>query len=35
MAGMFARHVSQADKGCDFDYLAPEFGRAAGEPDIF
>ena len=25
----------QADAGCDFDYLAPEFGRTAGEPDIF
>ncbi|MBH0239483.1 L-arabinonate dehydratase [Methylobrevis albus] len=32
---MFAKHVSQADKGCDFDYLAPGFGRTAGEPDIF
>jgi hypothetical protein len=27
--------VGQADQGCDFDYLTPEFGRAAGEPDIF
>ena len=32
---MFAHHVSQADKGCDFDYLSPAFGAAAGEPDIF
>ena len=32
---MFARHVSQADKGCDFDFLTTEFGPAAGEPDIF
>ncbi|ARQ12461.1 dihydroxy-acid/6-phosphogluconate dehydratase protein (plasmid) [Rhizobium etli] len=32
---MYASHVSQADKGCDFDYLLPEFGPAAGEPDIF
>ena len=31
----FSQHVGQADQGCDFDYLAPEFGRAAGEPDIF
>ena len=31
----FSRHVGQADAGCDFDYLAPEFGRTAGEPDIF
>src|SRR5690606_12856387 len=33
--GMFGKHVSQADKGCDFDYLVPGFGRTAGEPDIF
>jgi hypothetical protein len=32
---MFARHVSQADKGCDFDYLETGFGRTAPEPDIF
>jgi dihydroxyacid dehydratase/phosphogluconate dehydratase len=32
---MFARHVSQADQGCDFDYLSAGFGRTAGEPDIF
>ncbi|SFQ11331.1 L-arabinonate dehydratase [Tranquillimonas alkanivorans] len=32
---MFSRHVTQADKGCDFDYLERGFGRAAGEPDIF
>ncbi len=32
---MFARHVTQADKGCDFDYLEAGFGPAAGEPDIF
>jgi dihydroxy-acid dehydratase len=32
---MFVRHVSQADKGCDFDYLSAGFGRPAGEPDIF
>ncbi len=32
---MFSRHVTQADKGCDFDYLAAGFGPAAGEPDIF
>ena len=31
----FSRHVGQADQGCDFDYLSPEFGRTAGEPDIF
>ncbi|MBE3638314.1 L-arabinonate dehydratase [Mangrovicoccus algicola] len=32
---MFSRHVTQADKGCDFDYLQSDFGRVAGEPDIF
>ncbi|WP_226781278.1 L-arabinonate dehydratase [Oceaniglobus trochenteri] len=32
---MFSKHVSQADKGCDFDYLERDFGKAAGEPDIF
>ncbi|MEJ8475357.1 L-arabinonate dehydratase [Roseibium sp. H3510] len=32
---MFARHVTQADKGCDFDYLEAGFGSAAGEPDIY
>lgn len=32
---MFSQHISQADQGCDFDYLTPEFGRAAGEPDIY
>jgi dihydroxy-acid dehydratase len=31
----FSRHVGQADQGCDFDYLSPEFGSTAGEPDIF
>ncbi|WP_372836677.1 L-arabinonate dehydratase [Puniceibacterium confluentis] len=32
---MFSRHVTQADKGADFDYLEAGFGPAAGEPDIF
>ena len=32
---MYARHVTQADQGCDFDFLQTDFGRAAGEPDIF
>ena len=32
---MFARHIMQADKGCDFDYLETGFGRTAPEPDIF
>ena len=32
---MYAGHVTQADKGCDFDFLDPAFGATAGEPDIF
>ncbi|POF34157.1 L-arabinonate dehydratase [Roseibium marinum] len=32
---MFSRHVTQADKGCDFDFLQTDFGTAAGEPDIY
>ena len=32
---MFVRHVTQADKGCDFDFLAPDFGKPTGEPDIY
>ncbi len=32
---MFSKHVTQADKGCDFDFLEAEFGRTAGEPDIY
>ncbi|PYE86991.1 L-arabinonate dehydratase [Phyllobacterium leguminum] len=32
---MFSKHVTQADKGCDFDFLERSFGSAAGEPDIY
>lgn len=32
---LFAGHVTQADKGCDFDFLESGFGPSAGEPDIF
>ncbi len=32
---MFQRHVSQANDGCDFDYLTTAFGEPAGEPDMF
>ncbi|MBC08422.1 L-arabinonate dehydratase [Thalassospira sp.] len=32
---MFSRHVTQADQGCDFDFLETSFGKTAGEPDIF
>ena len=31
---MFARHVEQADKGCDFDFLTTEFGVLVPEPEI-
>jgi dihydroxy-acid dehydratase len=32
---MYSRHVTQADKGCDFDFLQSDFGKTAGEPDIY
>ncbi|MFK7764600.1 MAG: L-arabinonate dehydratase [Roseobacter sp.] len=32
---MFLKHVEQADKGCDFDFLQTEFGAAVSEPDIY
>lgn len=32
---MFAQHILQADKGCDFDFLETGFGEASGEPAIF
>ena len=32
---MFSQHVTQADQGCDFDFLQPGFGAAVTEPDIF
>ena len=32
---MFNRHIEQADKGCDFDFLKTEFGGPVPEPDIF
>ena len=32
---MFLQHVTQADQGCDFDFLQSDFGRTVGEPDIF
>jgi dihydroxy-acid dehydratase len=32
---MYAKHVGQADTGCDFDFLQTSFGRSAKEPDIF
>jgi len=32
---MFARHTSQADKGCDFDFLETGFGKPVKEPAIY
>lgn len=32
---MFLKHIEQADKGCDFDFLRTEFGAEVPEPDIF
>ena len=32
---MFAQHIEQADKGCDFDFLKTEFGPKVDEPVIF
>ncbi|TNF21958.1 MAG: dihydroxy-acid dehydratase [Rhodobacteraceae bacterium] len=31
---MFSRHIEQADKGCDFDFLKTEFGAPVPEPEI-
>ncbi len=31
---MFSKHVEQADKGCDFDFLKTEFGAPVPEPEI-
>lgn len=32
---MFSKHIEQADKGCDFDFLKTGFGAPVPEPDIF
>ncbi len=32
---MFSKHVEQADKGCDFDFLRSDYGGPTPEPDIF
>ncbi|WP_306120691.1 MULTISPECIES: L-arabinonate dehydratase [unclassified Roseitalea] len=32
---MFSRHIEQADKGCDFDFLRTGFGRPVDEPAIY
>ena len=31
---MYSKHIEQADKGCDFDFLRTDFGAAVEEPDI-
>ena len=31
---MFVKHIEQADKGCDFDFLRTEFGEPVSEPEI-
>ena len=32
---MFSKHIEQADKGCDFDFLRTDYGRPVDEPAIF
>ena len=32
---MFSKHISQADTGCDFDFLRSDFGAPVTEPVIF
>jgi dihydroxy-acid dehydratase len=32
---IFAKHVMQAELGCDFDFLETSFGAPVAEPDIF
>jgi len=32
---MFSKHTSQADKGCDFDFLETGFGKPVKEPAIY
>ncbi|MFK5980256.1 MAG: L-arabinonate dehydratase [Rhizobiaceae bacterium] len=31
---IFSKHIEQADKGCDFDFLKTEFGAPVPEPEI-
>ncbi|MGR3662162.1 MAG: L-arabinonate dehydratase [Paracoccaceae bacterium] len=31
---LFSKHIEQADKGCDFDFLRHEFGGPTPEPEI-
>jgi len=32
---MFSRHITQADQGCDFDFLETGFGAPVAEPAIY
>jgi dihydroxy-acid dehydratase len=32
---MYSKHISQAQDGCDFDFLTTAFGKPVPEPDIF
>ena len=32
---VFTRHIQQADKGCDFDFLRTDFGAPVAEPVIY
>ena len=32
---MYAQHIMQADRGCDFDYLERQFGGETAEPAIW
>ena len=32
---MFARHIRQANEGCDFDFLETGFGAPVAEPEIY
>ncbi len=32
---VFAKHILQANEGCDFDFLRTDFGAAIGEPSIY
>ena len=32
---MFAKHIRQANEGCDFDFLETAFGEPVGEPEIY
>ena len=32
---MFAKHIRQANEGCDFDFLETGFGAPVDEPEIY